>query len=150
MNQYRDLVAKLEAIQNRTNESVAPEEAEGAEVAAVECGDMPAPHGRPSVSGDDELLVGEEQRGAATVNVRDLITALQSIEHGVDEVADGGFGDATTEPEELTAPAAAVVRTGNDLASKGKEALKRNGGGNPMQESLIQRLSEHYNEVKSR
>lgn len=144
MNQYRDLVAKLEAIQNRTSDIAGPE------VAASECGDMPTPHGRPEMGGDDELLVGEEQRGSATVNVRDLITALQSIEQGVDEVADGGFGDATTEPEEITAPMAAMVRTGNDLASKGKEAPKRNGGGNPMQESLIQRLSEHYNEVKAR
>jgi hypothetical protein len=133
MNQYRDLVAKLEAIQNRTSDMAGPE------VAASECGDMPTPHGRPEMGGDDELLVGEEQRGSATVNVRDLITALQSIEQGVDEVA-----------EEITAPMAAMVRTGNDLASKGKEAPKRNGGGNPMQESLIQRLSEHYNEVKAR
>ncbi len=53
-------------------------------------------------------------------------------------------------PEEKLAKLAAVIATGDDLASKGKEAPKVNGGGNPMQESLVDKLSAMYEEVKTR
>lgn len=51
-------------------------------------------------------------------------------------------------PESKIAKIAAVIATGDDLASKGKEALKVNGGGNPMQEALIAKLSKHYHSIK--
>jgi hypothetical protein len=41
-----------------------------------------------------------------------------------------------------------VITTGNDMLSKGGERAKVNGGGNPMQEALISRLSQLYNEIK--
>lgn len=53
-------------------------------------------------------------------------------------------------PDEKMAKLAAVIATGDDLASKGKEAPKVNGGGNPMQESLMDKLSAMYEEVKTR
>lgn len=53
-------------------------------------------------------------------------------------------------PEEKLAKIAAVIATGDDLSSKGIEAPKVNGGGNPMQESLMDKLSAMYEEVKTR
>ena len=59
----------------------------------------------------------------------------------------GGFGGATTEPEEKYGDVSSVTATGDDLASKGKEAPKVNGGGNPM-ESIRQQLDARYKEIK--
>jgi len=64
-----------------------------------------------------------------------------------DENQDGGFGGATTKPEEKYGDVSSVTATGNDLASKGKEAPKVNGGGNPM-ESIRQQLDARYKEIK--
>ena len=64
-----------------------------------------------------------------------------------DENQDGGFGGATTEPDEKYGDISSVTATGNDLASKGKEAPKVNGGGNPM-ESIRQQLDARYKEIK--
>jgi hypothetical protein len=44
----------------------------------------------------------------------------------------------------------AVLAMGNDLLSKGEEAPKVNGGGNPLAETLVSNLYKLYNEVKSR
>jgi hypothetical protein len=52
------------------------------------------------------------------------------------------------EPNAKVAKLAAVIGTGDDLASKGKEAPKVNGGGNPMQETLKQKLAVMYDEIK--
>lgn len=55
------------------------------------------------------------------------------------------------EPDEMYAPAQAVTPTGNDIHSKGAEFPKVNGGGNPMtMESLLHRLDNLYQEIKSR
>jgi hypothetical protein len=64
-----------------------------------------------------------------------------------DENQDGGFGGATTEPDEKYGDVSSVTATGNDLASKGKEAPKVNGGGNPM-ESIRAQLDARYKEIK--
>jgi hypothetical protein len=55
---------------------------------------------------------------------------------------------ANTTPEPEYAGLGAVIPTGNDLASKGIERPKVNGGGNPMQEALIQELTNRYNEIR--
>jgi hypothetical protein len=60
-------------------------------------------------------------------------------------------GEFANEPDEMYASAGAVTPTGDDLHSKGIEAPKVNGGGNPMaMEGLISRLSDLYQDVKSR
>jgi hypothetical protein len=82
---------------------------------------------------DDMKKVADEVRGMA-----DTLA---------DENQDGGFGGATTEPEEKYGDVSSVTATGNDLASKGKEAPKVNGGGNPM-ESIRQQLDARYKEIK--
>lgn len=127
-----------------------------------ECGDMPAKVAAPGMAGDDEILVGgkDDIAGGPQVSIRSLIAALSAIEQGSSQGHDeiefgeeqhtGGFDDATTRPEEDTFDVNFMTRTGNDLASKGAEAHKVNGGGNPMQEALLRRLSAHYNEVKAR
>ena len=82
---------------------------------------------------DDMKKVADEVRGMASTLA--------------DENQDGGFGDATTAPDEKYGDVSSVTATGNDLASKGKEAPKVNGGGNPM-ESIRQQLDARYKEIK--
>lgn len=73
---------------------------------------------------------------------------------GMDEAEGGGFDHASTAPNPQTAPLGAAYPTGNDISSHGgNEAPKANGGGNPYTmaaESLIPRLTNLYQEVKSR
>jgi hypothetical protein len=100
--------------------------------------------------------------------IRDLMNLLHSMEQAssdeivvgnpggeieipvADENIDGGFGDATTRPEEDTFGMDDIVKTGNDIHSKGAEAEKVNGGGNPfnVDESLLSQLQQHYASIK--
>jgi hypothetical protein len=82
---------------------------------------------------DDMKKVADEVRGMA-----DTLA---------DENQDGGFGDATTAPDEKYGDISTVTATGDDLASKGGEAPKKNGGGNPM-ESIRAQLDARYREIK--
>jgi hypothetical protein len=63
-----------------------------------------------------------------------------------------GMEEFANSPNEQTAGIDAVTPTGDDLHSKGSEAEKVNGGGNPMQkgvsESLLAQLNSLYQEVK--
>jgi hypothetical protein len=73
---------------------------------------------------------------------------------GMEEAEAGGFDQASTTPDPQVAPASAAFPTGNDIHSHGgNERPKVNGGGNPYAmtaESLIPRLANLYQEVKSR
>ena len=73
---------------------------------------------------------------------------------GMDEAEAGGFDQASTTPDPKVAPLAAAFPKGNDLSSHGgNEVPKAHGGGNPYSmaaESLIPRLTNLYQEVKSR
>jgi len=139
-----------------------------------ECGDMPM--GMMGMSGpqgqQDNLDMNITLHGSGAGGVRDLMNILRDIEgsdntdvhsHDVsklfggdndievafdEEMGDGGFGSATTHPDTSTAGIDAVTATGNDLASKGAEARKVNGGGNPMHEALASKLSQMYQEIK--
>ena len=137
-----------------------------------ECGDMPVGMmGMSSHQGQqDSVTMNISMNGSGAGGIRDLMSILRNIEssdntdvHSHDvgqmfggddiEVAfgeemDGGFGSATTEPNTATAGIDAVTATGNDLASKGIEAPKVNGGGNPMHETIKHRLYTLYNEIK--
>ena len=111
--------------------------------------------------------------GTGADGVRDLMNILKDIEHGVS--TDGGHDHEPEEPlmgdmvramsqEENVGEeyensvhghdgatefgVDAVTFTGDDLASKGKGALKHNGGENPMHESLVNRLSQMYAAIK--
>jgi hypothetical protein len=140
-----------------------------------ECGDM-MPMGMMGMSGSqgqqDNLDMNITLHGSGAGGVRDLMNILRDIEgsdnadvhsHDVsklfggdndvevafdEEMGDGGFGSATTHPDTNTAGIDAVTATGNDLASKGGEAHKVNGGGNPMHEALASKLAQMYQEIK--
>ena len=110
---------------------------------AAECGDMPAQGGEGKVElsmGDLIRLMNQMQKGQAP-----------SVGHGDqplmgDEVGEE-FGNAMPGAEgPEVAPVAAVIPTGDDMHSKGAEAEKVNGGGNPLQTHL----SELYAEIKAR
>lgn len=121
-----------------------------------ECGEM-GPMAAPKQA--DNVTMNVSMNGSGPGGIADLMKILRNIEHGddakdvvvgMDETNDGDFQDATTEPTEQEYELGIMTRTGGDLSSKGDEALKVNGGGNPMRESLIRKLSAHYESVKSR
>jgi hypothetical protein len=122
----------------------------------------------------DNVNMSINMSGSGSGGIRDLLDILRNIESGSDGM-DGGMdgGDLgklignmdkepiiggkiavdefANEPDEMYAPVSAVTPTGDDLHSQGGEAPKVNGGGNPMtMESLILRLGDLYQDVKSR
>ena len=137
-----------------------------------ECGDMPmGMMGMSSHQGQqDSVTMNISMNGSGAGGIRDLMSILRDIEgsdnadvhsHDVsklfggddievafDEEMDGGFGSATTAPNTATAGIDAVTATGNDIHSKGIEAPKVNGGGNPMHEALTSRLYRMYQTIK--
>lgn len=170
MNSYRALVEKLEAISNRPEGHPVPESIQ----AVDECGAMPmigAMHSEQPKQ-QDSVTMNVSMNGSGAEGIRDLMSILKNIEshsdqgpsdtHAdmivgidepeMDEEIDGGFQSATTEPGEETAGVDAVTRTGNDMHSKGDEAEKVNGGGNPFRvsEGLLSHLTGLYQEVKDR
>ncbi|CAB4125837.1 hypothetical protein UFOVP181_401 [uncultured Caudovirales phage] len=172
MNSYRDLVAKLEAISNRVEEGAQMAPPSVPELPIAECGNMPS--GMMGMRDQpDQVTMNVSMNGTGAGGIRDLMSILRDIENGTDEPQhstdgpddmivgveepemeeeiDGGFQSATTEPGEETADVDAVTRTGNDMHSKGGEAPKVNGGGNPfVKEGLLDQLSSLYQEVKLR
>lgn len=136
-----------------------------------ECG-MPMSVSSPAQQ--DNVNMNISMSGSGKGGIRDLLNVLRDLEQGSEDDAEivigtpslGGhddeeesepvFGEVgeefANEPSEHVAPVDAVLPTGNDLASKGAEAEKVNGGGNPfnVDESLVSHLANLYNEVKSR
>ena len=123
-----------------------------------ECGDMP----NPAQGGNVQMNI--TMNGTGEEGIRDLMNILRTIEqpaHG--DHTDQLFGDegdveievgeeygnsAPDSTGQFTADVAAVTPTGNDLASKGEERPKVNGGGNPMHEALVQDLHALYARIK--
>ena len=159
----KSLIAKMTAIEEST--SPAPDiTGTGDQILTSgpmdECGDMPMPgsmaHSDPKQQ--DNVTMNVSMNGSGAGGIRDLMDILRNLEDGPgqqepDEI-ELAFGetvpgdDATTEPSPEVFPMAAAIPTGNDLASKGDEHPKVNGGGNPMQEALVSRLSQLYQEIK--
>lgn len=168
---FKDLLEKLSSMEEAGQGIMAPPSEPG----LPECDATPA---EPSkMPNDGEFLTGEcsdmmpgqapKQSDSVTMNVsmngsgaggiKDLLDILRNIEHAgehkdADDVLVGVEAEETfdNEPNPKTAGIGAVTPTGDDLFSKGKEASKVNGGGNPMQEALIAKLSEKYESIKSR
>lgn len=111
----------------------------------------PGDVGPGAKAGDDEA--GEKSPvGSKDAAPKDEMNKVADEVRGMadtlaDENSDGGFGDATTAPDEKYGDVNTVTPTGDDLASKGAEAKKVNGGGNPM-ESIRQQLDARYREIK--
>ena len=112
--------------------------------------------------------VGEKQGVEVAIDVEPDHDMLVPDDDPVDEFVElrRGFADDTEAPindsyeNSISGAAgvpkifktAAVTATGDDLASKGKGALKANGGENPfnVNESLIDNLHRLYHDIKSR
>ena len=134
-----------------------------------ECG-MPGMSNMPSgmmgsPKQQDNVTMNVSMNGSGAGGIRSLMDILRNLESGEhshempsdadsvlvgvgEDQADGGFQDATTEPDEHIAGVDSVTATGNDIHSQGGEAPKVNGGGNPMQETLTNKLAQMYQEIK--
>jgi hypothetical protein len=112
----------------------------------------------------DSVTMNVSMNGSGAGGIRDLMDILRNLDGdkssndasadivlGVEEDgADGNFTKASTEPDPTTYDMDAVLPTGDDMHSKGREAPKVNGGGNALAESLMARLSAHYQSIKER
>jgi hypothetical protein len=139
-----------------------------------ECGDM-MPMGMMGMSGpqgqQDNIDMNITLHGSGSGGVRDLMNILRNIEssdnkdvhsHDVskifggnitagfdEEMSDGGFGDASTTPDPTVGSIDAVTDIGAPI--NGGDHRKRQAGlpqGAPMHETLVDRLSALYNEIK--
>jgi hypothetical protein len=129
-----------------------------------ECGEMAAMPAMPAPqSQQDSVSMNVSMNGSGPGGLRDLMNILRNLEDkpktdmppsmppmvkSLDKAPILGAEDFANSPDEKVAPMSAVIPTGDDLHSKGKEAPKVNGGGNPL--SLAARLESLYHEVKSR
>lgn len=140
-----------------------------AEAQVDECGMGPGPMGMPQ---NDPVTLNVTMNARGTDSIRDLLNILKgNMEDGDDDAVEGPKGmiigmngpkeidldeKFANEPEEKIAPVADVIPTGDDLASKGDEAEKVNGGGNPWaarefdESAFKKQLKNLYQEVKSR
>ena len=138
-----------------------------------ECGGDMMPMGSPRQQ--DNVSMNLSMNGSGAGGIRDLLDILKSLDgEGSDQSdlgdlidkMDSGHSDhkdviiggemdefanspATTKnPDPQYAPASRMTATGDDMHSKGAEAPKVNGGGNPMQEQLVSKLAMMYDEIK--
>lgn len=159
----KSLIAKMTAIEESASveecgDMASPGDQMLTGASVEECGDMPMPGAMADPKQQDNVTMNVSMNGSGAGGIRDLMDILRNLEDGPgqqepDEI-ELAFGetvpgdDATTEPSPEVFPMAAAIPTGNDLASKGDEHPKVNGGGNPMQEALVSRLSQLYQEIK--
>ena len=169
---FKNLMSKLQNIQEGGCGTCGKSPCECvSEEMTDECGIMPM--GMPGSTGQsDSVSMNVNMNASGAGGIRDMMNILKNIDdvadpqHGADS---GGeepmFGDEFDEEfansmaghsGPVTHPVSAVLPTGDDLASKDKEALKVNGGGNPfaskgpMEEGLISQLQNLYTEIKNR
>lgn len=148
---FQDLLTKMKQIDEGTVE---------------ECGMPPMP---PHQDQQDSVNMNVTMSGSGKGGIRDLLAVLKDIETSpaaghnaviigsddIDSVQSELDDSYNNEPNEEVAGIDAVTPTGDDIHSKGDEAEKVNGGGNPwrqteVNEELVQRLAQHYQEVKDR
>lgn len=142
---------------------------------AEECGSMPMGISSPPEQ-QDNVTMNVSMNGSGAGGIRDLMAILKNIENGEHGDSDILVGEPSEQEPIMGAivqsmghehgmgeeyensvdggsePAVygidAVTQTGDDMHSKGLEKPPVNGGGNPMQEALVSRLSQLYNEIK--
>lgn len=167
---FKDLAKKLKEIQD--GEMSSSEE----ELGVGECGGMEMPVSMISpqqeAHADDSVNMNVTINSKGTEGIRDLMNILKGIggdDHkasskddavligndGESEIVIGDdfknakHGDKGPKKYDLDS----IIFTGDDLSSKGGEAVKQAGGGNPWKirnESLVNHLSSLYEEVKGR
>lgn len=109
------------------------------------------PKDEPEAKGPEGKKEGEEG-GEAPAPKAEMNKVADEVKDMADTLADVNDGEKKAEdyansPDEKYGDVNTVIPTGNDLASKGKEAPKVNGGGNPM-ESIRKMLDARYKEIK--
>jgi hypothetical protein len=147
---FADLLSKMKEL----DENIEPTDKQTPmETDVEECGSMPmsSPMGAPKQQ--DNVTMNVSMNGSGAGGIRDLMGILKSIEQGgnskdADMVI--GMEEYANELNAQTAGMDAVIPTGDDIHSKGIEAPKVNGGGNPMQETLMSQLANLYQEIKER
>ena len=179
---FQDLLAKIKKIDEDEELLTAANAPTPTETSVEECGMDMMPMGHMSApKQSDSVTMNVSMNGSGAGGIRDLLNVLKDIQdgpehdvHGADNgdgdgeydiligepeeesyeetVNDGGFGSATTNPDETTLNINSILPTGDDMHSKGGEAEKVNGGGNPMNvsESLVKQLAAHYESIKGR
>ena len=137
-----------------------------------ECGMGPGPMGAPMPPRDEPVTMNVTMNARGGESIRDLLDILKGkgTEDGGDAlqgpkgvvIGTGGPGDIDidekyeNEPEPEVMPVSDVIPTGDDMHSKGDEAEKVNGGGNPWaarefdESAFKQQLKNLYQEVKNR
>ena len=133
-----------------------------------ECGMGPMPS--MNQEQQDTVTMNLSMNGSGSGGIRDLLDILKNIdgEDGGEEQlgklmgkmgkepiigdADMPMDEYANSPDEAYGTVGDVTPTGNDLHSKGAEAEKVNGGGNPfgVDEDLVNRLASMYESIKSR
>jgi hypothetical protein len=174
---FQDLLTKMKQldeaeIADHGNDNISTPSETDLEECGMEI--MPAPHmSAPKQS--DSVTMNVSMNGSGAGGIRDLLNVLKDIQDGPEhepqhghsgetdiligepeeesyeeDVNDGGFGSSTTSPDQTTLNVSSVIPTGDDLHSKGSEAEKVNGGGNPfnVSETLLAQLSRHYESIK--
>jgi hypothetical protein len=150
---FADLYKKLQAIEE--NAVIAPVHTDSVE----ECGGMMPPSSTPKQQ--DNVTMNVSMNGSGKGGIRDLMAILKNIDDAdhAPVPADHGDHDMIVGMEDFknsmanasgshTMDIDAVTGTGDDMHSKGIEAPKVNGGGNPMQEATVQRLQQMYDAIK--
>jgi hypothetical protein len=176
---FQDLLAKMKRLDEEEVVAVAPE-ASG-DVSVEECGMDIMPMGRmPAPKQSDSVTMNVSMNGSGAGGIRDLLNVLKDIQDGSEHdvphddnddthdiligepeesyeeesIQDGGFGSATTNPDETTLNINSIFPRGNDMHSNQGDHRPRQAGlpmGNPhVHESLVKQLSAHYKQIKGR
>lgn len=119
---------------------------------------MEPDHGGEIVIGEPEVLDSIEPVKFEEPKLPEIEEPMdQPVDFSADDIVMGEEGDEkkdyANDPEIRKMSVASVIGIGDDLASKGKEAPKQAGGGNPWninESSLVSKLARHYEEVKNR
>lgn len=170
---FKDLAKKLKEIQDGPDYDSGSEE----ELGVGECGGMEMPVSMVSPSNeegmDNDLNMNVTINSKGAEGIRDLMNILKGISGDEpkdkpdpdDAILVGNDGekdivigdDFKNSKKDDKGPHVhkldSIIFTGDDLASKGGEAAKQAGGGNPWKirnESLVNHLSALYEDVKER
>lgn len=163
---FQDLYKKIADLDKPVTEGTDAPIEECGDMMPLECGDMlGGPTHAPKQA--DSVTMSVNMNGSGSGGIKDLLNILKDIEHGapndhdkllgtpgeVDQLVGDSFENSVEGGSDIEVYGTdAITPTGDDLHSKGEEAPKVNGGGNPfnVSETLVSRLSNLYNEVKSR
>ena len=119
---------------------------------------LPSPDsdsGSCDVCGGDhgpENLMACAGSNSSEPSMGDTIRMISAGEQAYEEADDGGFGDATTEPEELPGDVSDMIPAGNDLHKEKGSYPATAGGDNPMntKESIHAMLAKRLAEKQAK